>query len=111
MLDKKTTRLHFDRAAESYDASAVLQREIAKRLGERLDYIKQQPKTALDLGSGTGYITRDLLKRYPKAKVFALDIAHSMCLKSKAQGGWLHKPLVVCGDAEQLPFKPDSLIF
>ncbi len=109
MLDKKVTRLHFERAADSYDASAVLQREIAKRLGERLDYIKQQPKTALDVGSGTGYITKDLLKRYPKATVFALDLAHNMALKSKAQGSWLRKPQVICGDAEQLPLKPASM--
>jgi malonyl-CoA O-methyltransferase len=111
MLDKKVTRLHFERSADSYDSSAVLQREIAKRLGERLDYIKQQPKTTLDLGCGTGYITKDLLKRYPKANVLALDIAHSMCLKTKTQGGWLRKPRVVCGDADQLPFKPDSIDF
>ena len=65
MFDKKTTRLHFERAADTYDASAVLQKEIAKRLAERLDYIKYSPKTVLDVGSGTGFVTQDLLKRYP----------------------------------------------
>lgn len=105
MLDKKTTRLHFERAAESYDGSAVLQREIAKRLGERLDYIKQQPKTALDIGCGTGFITKDLLKRYPKASVIALDLAHSMAHKSKQQGSWLRKPHAICADAEELPLR------
>jgi malonyl-CoA O-methyltransferase len=111
MLDKKTTRLHFERAADTYDASAVLQREIAKRLSERLDYIKQQPATVLDVGSGTGFITKDMLKRYPKANVIALDSAFNMALKSKLQGGFWRKPKVICADAEQLPIKPDSIDF
>ena len=109
MLDKKTTRHHFERAAESYDAAAVLQREIAKRLGERLDYIKMQPKQALDLGCGTGFISKDLLKRYPKASILALDLALNMVKKSKKQGSWLRKPRAICADAEQLPLKEDSV--
>ncbi|KAG1694957.1 Malonyl-[acyl-carrier protein] O-methyltransferase [Nymphon striatum] len=72
----KTTRLHFERAADTYDASAVLQKEIATRLSGRLDYIKHSPKTVLDVGSGTGFITQDLLKRYPKSSIIALDLAH-----------------------------------
>lgn len=109
MLDKKSTRQHFERAAESYDAAAVLQREIATRLSERLDYIKLQPKRALDIGCGTGFITKDLLKRYPKAKVIALDLAFNMAQKSKQQGGWLRKPQAICADAEQLPLKAESV--
>ena len=109
MFDKKTTRLHFERAADTYDASAVLQKEIAKRLTERLDYIKHSPKTVLDVGSGTGFITQDLLKRYPKSSIFALDLAYSMARKSHQLGGWFRKPLAVCADAEQLPLKPDSI--
>lgn len=109
MLDKNITRLHFERAAETYDTSAVLQKEIAKRLAERLDYIKHTPKTVLDVGSGTGFVTQDLLKRYPKSSVIALDLAISMARKSKQQGGWFRKPLAVCADAEQLPIKPDSI--
>ncbi len=109
MLDKNSTRLHFERATDSYDASAVLQREIAKRLGERLDYIKHFPKAALDIGSGTGFITEDLLKRYPKASIIALDIALGMAQKSKSKGNWRHKVKAICADAEQLPLKPESM--
>lgn len=109
MLDKKITRMHFERAAESYDGAAVLQREIAKRMGQRLDYIKQQPNRVLDVGCGTGYITEDLLKRYPKADIVALDLAHSMARKTQKQGSWLRKPKVVCADAELLPLAEDSI--
>ena len=111
MLDKHITRMHFERAANSYDGAAVLQREIAKRMGERLDYIKQQPKRVLDVGCGTGYITKDLLNRYPKAEVIALDLAHSMARKSKEHGSWFRKPKSICADAEFLPLKEDSIDF
>jgi len=111
MLDKHITRMHFERAADSYDGAAVLQREIAKRMGERLDYIKAQPNRVLDVGCGTGYITKDLLQRYPKAEVIALDLAHSMARKSLEQGSWLRKPKALCADAEALPFAEDSVDF
>jgi len=110
MLDKHAIRQHFERAAETYDAAAVLQKEIAKRLCERLDYIKLQPKRVLDVGCGTGYITADLLKRYPKSQVIALDIALNMAQKSKQHraGLFRSKPLAICADAESLPLKNES---
>ncbi len=109
MLDKKNIRQHFEKSADSYDAAAVLQREIAKRMGERLDYIKLQPNVVLDAGCGTGFITKDLLKRYPKSQILALDLALNMTRKTKEQGGWLRKPKLICGDAEQLPLKMESV--
>ncbi len=109
MLDKKIIRQHFERAAETYDAAAVLQEEVARRLMARLDYIKLQPKRTLDIGSGTGFLTKDLLKRYSKAQVIALDLALNMLKKCKKQGGWVRKPKLICSDAEKLPFKADSM--
>ncbi len=109
MLDKKITRQHFENAANNYDAAAVLQREIAKRMGERLDYIKLQPQAVLDAGCGTGFITKDLLKRYPKSQVLALDLALNMTKQTKKQGSWLRKPKLVCADAEQLPLKNECV--
>jgi malonyl-CoA O-methyltransferase len=108
-FDKKITRQHFEKAADSYDAAAVLQLEIAKRMGQRLDYIKLQPDAVLDAGCGTGFITKDLLKRYPKSKIIALDLALNMTRKTKEQGGWLRKPKLICADAEQLPLKDKSV--
>ncbi|MBL8511095.1 MAG: malonyl-ACP O-methyltransferase BioC [Betaproteobacteria bacterium] len=103
----------FAKAAESYDAHAFLQREMADRLFERLDYIKLQPKRILDLGSGTGYVTRMLRERYPDAHLLALDIAPDMHRVANRQ--WPEKSLLarlfgpspvfypVVADAEALP--------
>lgn len=109
MLDKKIICRHFNNAAECYDTASILQDEIAKRLTERLDYIKLQPSKVLDLGSGTGKLSKGLLKRYPKASVIALDLALEMAKKSKKQGGWRRKLQTVCADAEQLPIKSECV--
>ena len=72
MIDKRQARMAVDKAASSYDMSAVLQREIGERMLSRLDYIKLQPEVIVDAGAGTGLCSRHLLKRYPKAQVIAL---------------------------------------
>ncbi len=77
-LDKQRLRASFERAAETYDDVAVLQRTIADRLLERLDVVKLKPAVVLDVGCGTGYVTRALARRYPRAQRLALDIAESM---------------------------------
>jgi malonyl-CoA O-methyltransferase len=102
-IDKARVRRAFGQAADGYDEAAVLQREIGGRMLERLDLVRLQPRTVLDLGCGTGQASGALLRRYPKAQVIALDIAHPMLLHARRQGTWLRRPRCVCGDAERLP--------
>lgn len=114
-LDKRLVRLAFDRAAASYDAHAVLQREIADRMLERLDYIKHQPKSLLDAGAGTGYGTQFLRNRYPEAAIIALDLAESMLKIARPQPSFWQKLRgrasfhAVCGDMDNLPLKTSSV--
>lgn len=107
--DRKITRKHFEKAAESYDAAAVLQQEVARRMIERLDYIKIQPDVALDLGCGTGQVTEALLKKYPKSQIIALDLATAMVAKARKKGSWFRKPIGICADVNQLPIKKNSV--
>lgn len=108
-VDKRDVRSNFERAAADYDRVAVLQREVGDRLLERLGVIKLDPRTVLDLGAGTGYITRALMKRYRGARVVALDIASAMLIQTRAQSGWWRRPGLVCGDIERLPFADNSV--
>ncbi len=108
-IDKTRARKSFSRAAESYDEAAVLQREIGERMLRRMDMVKLQPESILDLGSGTGTQTGKLLKRYPKSRVYALDFALPMLRKTAAQGRWLKRPVCLCGDMEQLPLGDASV--
>ncbi len=109
MINKQAARLAFSRAASRYDESAVLQREIAGRMLERLDYIRLKPRTILDAGAGTGEATAALLKRYPKARVIALDFALPMLQEARKRGRLMRRPATVCADLEQLPLATASV--
>lgn len=108
-VDKRCVRASFERAACDYDRVAVLQREVGRRLLERLEPIRLDPAQVLDLGAGTGQIARALRKRYPAARVTAVDIAHAMLVQARRQSGWFRKPRFVCGDIERLPFQDQSV--
>lgn len=120
-IDKAKVRLAFDRAAETYDEYAALQAEIGERMLSRLDYIRIDPQHILDIGSGTGRITRGLSQRFSNTDVIALDLAEGMLRKSlskQKQGiGNLfkrnkNKPLKhLCADTEQLPINNDCIDF
>ncbi len=77
-VNKTLSRRAFEKAAKAYDEAAILQREVASRLVERLDYMLIEPAVVLDAGAGTGYCAEDLVQRYPDSQVIALDIANAM---------------------------------
>lgn len=116
-IDKRQVRNAFERAAASYDQTAVLQREVCDRMLSRLDYIKHTPNIILDAGSGTGYGTRKLITRYANARVLAVDIATAMHAQARPAISWWRRFLTmprnqtwnrtsyVVGDIEQLPCK------
>ena len=115
-FDKRLLRRSFERAARGYDAAAVLQHEVCRRMDERLDLIKHQPATILDAGSGTGNALPALRRRYPKARVIALDLALPMLQRGRERvvvPWWKSflQPQVcaLCGDIEQLPLAAGSV--
>lgn len=108
-IDVDSVRRAFARAAGRYDELGVLQKEVGLRLFERLEYIKLQPQSVLDLGAGTGYFTAELMRRYKKTQVVALDFALPMLHEaSKHRVGLFRRPALVCADAGSLPFMDDS---
>jgi malonyl-CoA O-methyltransferase len=117
MLDKKQLRTAFERAAGSYDQAAVLQREISNRMLSRLEYIKYVPEVILDAGSGTGYGSQQLAKRYPDSQLIAMDIAWAMLSHARPNTAWWQRLLpslqqhacYVCADIEQIPIKNESV--
>ncbi len=123
-LDFAEVRRAFDHAAASYDAHAVLQREVCDRLLERLDFMTLQPGRVLDVGSGTGYGLTHLRARYAESELCALDIAPAMLAAARArlpQPTWAQRALtrltpsssrlthLVCADMERLPLVPNSM--
>ena len=108
-FDTAKVQRAFDAAADAYDEHAVLQSEVAQRLLSRLDWLKIEPLTILDLGAGTGEPTARLMKRYPSASVIALDLSPAMLKKTSKRGRWLKRPGVVCGNSQQLPLADASV--
>lgn len=121
-LDFAAVRRAFEQAAASYDAHAVLQREVCDRLLERLDFVSLKPARVLDLGAGTGYGLERLRQRHPEAELLALDIAPAMLAAARERfprPGWLNRwlplssvlgvPDCVCADMERLPLAPNSV--
>jgi biotin biosynthesis protein BioC len=124
VLDRAEVRRAFDQAAASYDAHAVLQREVCDRLLARLDYVKLAPARVLDVGAGTGYGTQQLRARYAAANLIALDLAPAMLHATRARfptPNWSQRarlrltpnasPLthLICADMERLPLKSSSV--
>lgn len=108
-LDRTRLRASFERASTSYDASSSLQARIAGELLERLEVFRFTPTRVLDLGSGTGRVTRELKRRYPRARVIALDIAAGMLREARRHLWPWRRFDRVCGDALRLPLKDGSI--
>lgn len=114
-IDKREVRRAFSKAADHYDAAAVLQHEVCQRMLERLELVRLQPQHILDVGSGTGRGTRLLAQRYPDAQLTALDIALGMLQHARGTGSWWKKLFqgqraqYLCADVEALPLAAQSV--
>lgn len=77
---RQRVRASFDRAAQTYDAAAVVQRAVCERLLEQLARFAQPAPAPciLDAGCGTGYGARLLRARWPQAQITAADFAPAM---------------------------------
>lgn len=124
VFDRAEVRRAFDHAARTYDAHAVLQREVCDRLLERLDYVRLDPQRVLDAGAGTGYGLQHLRTRFPQAEFVALDLAPAMlsvaCARLPQPKGMErllrrfvpstpHRAHWLCADMERLPLKLGSI--
>jgi len=135
-FNKQQVRDSFNKAADSYDAAAIVQQEVCRRLLERLESLKANPEMILDIGSGTGQGSLGLARQYPEASIISLDLAENMLNKSRQILHEDNKPsnivkllkntlakfsaankkntssaknFQVCGDAECLPFSDASI--
>lgn len=112
-LDKNLLRRAFERAAPRYDEAALLQREVGRRMLERLDLIQIKPQVILDIGCGTGSASRALTQRYKDARLVSVDLAFNMLKEARQRLPFLtrwraKRPAYICADAECLPFDSAS---
>jgi len=108
-LEPRWVRRSFDRAAKSYDGAAVLHADVRENLLARLQLTTLNPSVVLDAGAGTGHGSRALRRRYPKARVVALDSSRRMLHEAARQQSWLRPFGRVCADAGLLPLADGSV--
>lgn len=111
-LDRRLARQRFSRTAAKADATGFLAREVARRMAERLVYIRHEPTRILDLGCGAGADFGLLGQRYPKAERIGIDFALPRIQMAHGERGFFQRltgvtrataPRLICADAEALP--------
>lgn len=104
-----TTSL-FDRWSRTYDRLGLQRstyRPVHDAVMERLE--GEHPRAVLDLGCGTGQLTRRLSARFPTAAVVGLDVSAGMLGAAGATAHEGTSPSYVRGDAVALPIRTDAL--
>ncbi len=95
----------FNHAAKNYDNHAIVQKKISTDLFYNLAPYINNNSNILDLGCGTGHLSRLLNEHNQLAKLFELDIAENMLTTPRS---YKNNYLVNC-DIENLCFKQDSM--
>lgn len=100
VFNRAVVRLHRDRAAARLDDHGFLLGEVAERLADRLDDVKRDFPSALDLGCHGGQLGRRLAGRGGIRSLVQCDLSPRM---AAAAGG-----LCLAADEEALPFAEAS---
>ena len=77
--------LRFNRAASRYEPEAGIQLRMAGKLLEL--WKGPVPGSILELGCGTGLLTRRLCERFPSASILATDAAQAMLVEARKRCG------------------------
>ena len=109
-------RTDFCAAAATYDAAAVLAKEVSLRMTARLDFVKLAPTRVADIGCATGDGIRALQARYPQALPLAIDYAPAMLAEVARRASWMERlrrraPRCVAADVRALPLANGTLGF
>jgi malonyl-CoA O-methyltransferase len=88
MTDKIKVAAAFTRQAEAYDSVAAIQREVARRLAQRIvTHLPTPPARILEIGCGTGLLSAELAAAFPKAELLLTDISPAMLERARARLG------------------------
>ena len=103
MIEKQRLQHSFNRAAGDYEQAAILQKEVCKRMLERLELVRINPSVVLDVGCGTGWALESLLIKYNDSRVIAFDMSLNMLRHAQQRGGVSMEADIICADADFLP--------
>jgi len=107
MIEKR-----FSAAAKTYDRHARPQEALARSVISMLPEFR--PRKILELGAGTGKLTRLLIEQFPQVPIDAVDVAEKMVLHSRAafhahpQVTWIHADAQTYWSEEPYPLIASS---
>lgn len=99
VFSKSKIKSNFNKAHQSYNQAAILQKYVAKNLVNLAKSNIDKSDNIVDLGCGTGFVAEEILQKFSDKKIFQLDIAQKM-LKTNP----FTTPKITA-DIELLPFK------
>jgi malonyl-CoA O-methyltransferase len=104
---KKVLKRSFDRSALNYDQYGKFNRDIGEILLTKLNGIGHA-ENVLDIGLGTGSLTRNLISDLSPSYICGLDLAYSMLKQARFNSRDIFsKIFFIQADAEKLPFRDD----
>ena len=108
-FNKKIINYNFSSKASEYNLSANIQKKVAKKLCklfvENYTPNNNQKIRILDLGSGTSFVAKNLLKKIDNCEIYELDLSLEMLNNFKKNP---KKIIKICADIESLPFAESS---
>jgi malonyl-CoA O-methyltransferase len=109
-----TVRRQFDRRVERLARHEFIVREVGRRLIERLEVIRLDPRRIVDVGCGAGGAREALLARFAQAYWLGVDLSPAMLARAlpppRLRLPWrAARASAVCAEATRLPLADDSV--
>lgn len=102
MHNKQGIRRNFARRAATYDAHAQVQRLMADELLHRCGIQAARAQSILEIGCGTGYLTRELRRMNPGAVLVAVDLDVALVQTARARLNGASSAVWLVADGETL---------
>jgi malonyl-CoA O-methyltransferase len=102
VIDTRQVRLHFSNHAEEYDRYAVVQKKVIVNLLDLLRSCGPMSGPVLEVGCGTGTLSRQIYTLIPELPLTISDIAHGMTRHAARSVPGI---AAVDADAQDLPFR------
>lgn len=112
MLDKNSVRNSFLASANTYEQHAIAQKESARYLFQAIDQFCENAGVCLEIGCGTGILTREIVKNIKPQLYYLNDLSVELCDISAGLCNRGTKSKLIVGDAESadLPLGVDLIV-
>lgn len=91
--------------ARGHPALEALQLQVRGELLERLQFFRLEARVIIDLGAGSGAGASALRRRFPRARVIAVDAEHALALAARRRHRFWRRIEAICADPSSLPLQ------